>query len=110
MLLKILFHTSSIVTIAFLATSCGSVERPNANLCGINSPASQKECYNLRTDFNDDGTMQAGVKPKIVPLTGLKDLNANICMDPDSLKEVKRYVSELRKDYEDLKARCNILP
>ena len=79
-----------------LLLGCQSIQRPNAWMGGVNASKKEFRAYNLRTDFDVDGNRLPEAKPKISYLTGLKDLNGYICVDPNSFEELKRYVGELR--------------
>ena len=92
-----------------LLAACGSVERPNANACWVNAAGGYKTCYNLLTDYDRNGVRLPGAKPSLVPLTDIRQLNGALTFDAPSQKELKRFMDQSRKEYNDLKARCGIL-
>lgn len=65
-----------------------SIERPNALLCVVNAPIGSttphKDCWNMKTDYDANGKKLPGVKPMVMPLNSLNDLNKTFSMDPDS--------------------------
>lgn len=75
---------------------CAGVQRPDANICGINAVSSNLRCYNIRKDYNNDGILDANAKPVIVPLSGLNDLNAGAYLSPLDLEKVKVWLGDLR--------------
>lgn len=79
------------------SVGCATVERPDTNLCVINEPLEQLECYNLRTDYSDEGKITTDAKPLIIGITGLESVNKYICTDPAGFSELKAYITKLRK-------------
>lgn len=85
-----------------LAAGCQSVSvsRPDTNLCVVNVPALHEKCYNLKSDYDDNGQLQPGAKPVIkqyaTPDEMLAALNKKIGTDPDGWAHLKAYIKELR--------------
>lgn len=90
----------------FLASSlsgCATIAKPNANLCVVNAPAQHLKCYNLSTDYTDDGNVRASAKPKYFRAQSVEDLNKGVWMSNGDWAEVKKWIRELRKAYEENK-------
>lgn len=71
------------------------VPRPSAEVCWVNAPGGRKECFNVKTDYDDLGNRLPDAKPKIVHITGLQDLNINLCVDIPSQKALSAYRTEV---------------
>jgi hypothetical protein len=84
------------LTICLSISSCSSVKRPDAYICGINSKSKELRCYNILKDFNDDGSMKPEAKPMIQPLSGLDQLNSSVMMFPKEFEKVKVWLQDLR--------------
>lgn len=79
---------------------CSQIPRPDTTLCVVNAPAQQMKCYNLKTDYNDDGSLKPDAKPKYWPVVSIEDVNKHICTDPDSFGNLKAYIKLLREEYD----------
>lgn len=90
------------------ACSCG-VSRPDADLCVVNAPNKNRKCYNLKNDYNDDGSLKAGAKPVYRPNLTVEDLNKALVLDSpyddqnpnpghfeDGISRMKAWVRKLR--------------
>jgi hypothetical protein len=77
---------------------CASIERPDSWVCGVNAKSEKLRCYNLKSDYSDQGTLKPEAKPMIYPLKSVSDLNGWVCIDPKSLEKLKVYLGDLR-DY-----------
>lgn len=80
--------------------SCARIPKPNTDLCVINAPGQHLSCWNLKTDYNDNGQIKPGVKPKIKVANSLNDVNKFIVTDPDGFAELKAYIKLLREEYQ----------
>lgn len=80
----------------FNAACAVGIERPDTNLCIVNEPFSELECYNLRTDYTDEGRLKPGAAGTTVDITGLADLNKHICTDVNGFAAIKAYLRQLR--------------
>jgi hypothetical protein len=91
------------LTIFFLAFSvgCSTINKPNANLCVVNAPAEHLKCYNLKTDYTDDGNIKKSARAKYFQAATVNDLNKGVWMSNGDWAEVKKWIRELRKAYED---------
>lgn len=92
---------TALVTFSLLA--CSSIQRPDSWICGVNAKGMKLRCYNLKSDYDQNGSLNPGAKPQEYPLKSINDLNAWVCMDPASLEKMKIYMGDLR-DY--AKAHC----
>lgn len=85
-----------LISFSVLISSC-AVERPNTNICVINSLGSpHKNCANLHDDYDNDGNLKPGFKPKVIPISSLSDLDKNTCTDSLGIENLKVYIRELR--------------
>jgi hypothetical protein len=84
----------------FLLTSCATIVRPDANLCIVNAPAEHLKCYNLKHDYNKDGTIKKSAKAKFFTAQKVEDLNKGVWMSNNDWAKVKGWIRELRKAYE----------
>ena len=82
-------------SLAVFLISCSSVQRPDALICGVNAVASKLRCYNIKTDFDNDGVLIPGVKPKIIPFV-LHDLNGGIFFSAQDFEKVKVWIADMR--------------
>lgn len=80
--------------------SCAHVQRPDADLCVVNAPGKKLTCYNIKTDFNDDGQIRPGVPAHYKPAPDLEAINKWVITDLDSWAKIKAYVKLLREEYE----------
>lgn len=92
----------SLLFLATLISACSS--RPKSEACWVNAQGPYKACYNLAEDYDDQGNRKPGVKPDIIPIAGLGDLNGHLTFDPQAQRELKRFLDESRREYERLKA------
>lgn len=91
--LKKLWTISNILLLA----GCASIERPDTDLCIINSPFQKVSCYNLKRDYDEEGGIKPEAKPKVFSITGLQDINKFICTDSDGFANLKSYIKELKQ-------------
>lgn len=87
--------------LAFSLSGCATIAKPDANLCVVNAPAKHLKCYNLSTDYTDDGNIKASAKAKYFRAQSVEDLNKGVWMSNSDWAEVKKWIRELRKAYED---------
>lgn len=88
-----------------LEAGCASVERPYSYVWGINGSASQREGYNIKTDYDSEGVRLPNAKSVLRPLGSLRELNGAVCFLPakanDPLKDegirgLKAWLGNLR--------------
>jgi len=84
-----------------LLGACATIAKPNANLCVVNAPGRHLKCYNLSTDYTDDGNVKASAKAKFIRIETTGDLNKGVWMSNADWAEVKKWIRELRKAYEE---------
>jgi hypothetical protein len=90
----------------FSLVACTSIPRPDANLCGINAKSQTLRCYNLKSDYTDDGTLKPDAKPFIISIKSIQDLNAGVYASPKDFQELKAWVGQLREYY---KQNCKVI-
>ncbi len=91
---------STTLLISFSLSACG-VPKPDTDICGVNSEANHKLCYNLKKDYDNNGNRKPDAKPKVVEIQSLHDLNKNICTDPDGFENLLAYIKEMREKLKD---------
>lgn len=72
--------------------------------CIINAPNQNRECFDLSSDYNDDGTLKASAIPVYKPNAMIQDLNKALIIDSptgfeDGLANLKAYIKDLRDAY-----------
>ena len=82
-------------------TGCAGVSRPDADVCGINyatDAAAHLTCYNIKNDFNDDGTLKSTAKShkKLIPTP--QSLNAGKYISKEDWPKIQVWLQDLR-DY-----------
>lgn len=97
MRLKTLLMVSS-----FILVGCG-VERPDTTISIINAGAFEMVGYNLKEDYNDDGSLKPGVKPRIKQISSLADVDKHAVTDPQGLANLKAYAKTLREELANCK-------
>jgi len=98
-------------TVCSAVLGCGTVERPNAEICVVNAPALHRKCYNLARDFDGNGNRYKDAKPIYRPNPDISSLNKATLIDSetgfaDGIGEVLRYIKELRAEARRLRAQC----
>lgn len=96
----------SSIAVAFALSGCGTIiQRPDSWVCGVNAAAkpAKLRCYNLKSDYNDDGTRRPDAKPYEIFISELKDLQGWTCVDPKSLENLKVFIADMR---DEIQRRC----
>lgn len=98
-----------LVSICSVLVACGDVKRPDAMACWVNAAKQEKLCFNMLTDYDKNGVRKPDAKPKRLPVANLNELNGYLVFDNvQAQTEVKRYLDESRRAYQDLKQRCGM--
>lgn len=74
-----------------------AVPRPNTDLCVVNAAKFHRSCFNMKTDFDENGNLKPDAKAKIKPARDIMDLDRNVCVDPDGFARLKAYIKKLRE-------------
>ena len=92
MLLMIVFLTCELI-------GCAHVERPDADVCGINfasdAPA-HLTCYNIKNDFSSDGVLLPGAKSHKKPIKSPQSLNAGKYISKEDWPAVQVWIQDMR--------------
>ncbi len=96
----------------------GCASGPDVDVCVVNAPAKNRKCYNLKTDYNEDGSLKKTAVPKYRPNLTIDDLNKAMVIDSpheDPVKEpghfeigiarLKAYIQTLRFELEECRAK-----
>ena len=75
---------------------CAGVQRPDADICGVNAKSSKLRCYNIKNDFNDDGTRKPDAQPVNKKISSLNDLNGGIYVSPADFEKFKVWLGDSR--------------
>lgn len=86
----------ALLTMSLSISSCSSVQRPDAYICGINAPGLKLRCYNIKSDFDENGVMHPNAQPKTVHIEGLSSLNGGVYFSPGDLEKLKVWLGDLR--------------
>lgn len=89
-----------------LLSGCSTIKKPNTDLCIVNAPAKHRKCYNLKTDYDDNGKLKPGAAPVYRSNVTVDDLNKATLIDSptgfeDGLADLKSYIKKLREAYEE---------
>lgn len=81
-------------------SGCGAVvSRPDADICGINyapdKPA-HLSCYNIRDDFNDDGTLKSTAHAHSKPILKPQSLNAGTYVSKEDWPKFQVWLQDSR--------------
>ncbi len=93
--------------VAFSLSAC-AIQRPNSDVCIINAPSGWRKCYNLRTDYDDNGILKKDAKPTYRLNPDITYLNKALVIDSssgfeDGIAFLKTYINQLRDRYEQCK-------
>jgi len=83
--------------------ACAHIERPDAEMCVVNAPAEHVKCYNLKHDYSQSGSLKRDASPSYKKARSVHDLNKGVWMSNADWAEVKAWISELRRAYEESK-------
>lgn len=83
-----------------LLAGCATIAKPDAYLSVVNAPGKKLTGYNLKTDFNDDGNIKPGAKPRFLPAPDIESINKYVCSSPEDFVKIKAYIKKLREEYE----------
>lgn len=88
--------------------------RPDVEVCIVNAPNSVRKCYNLRDDYDDQGRLKPGARPKYHPNVVIGDLNKALLVDSphdaqnpnpnhfeDGAARLKAWIQRMREEYGD---------
>lgn len=92
----------------FSFTSCAA-QRPNSDVCIVNAPNKNRKCYNLATQYDENGALKPGAVATYRANATIVDLNKALVIDSptgfeDGLAALKIYIKELRDHY----ANCQV--
>lgn len=100
-----LLSTRNWIIYSFIAlAACSHVERPDSLVCGVNAKSMKLRCYNIKTDFTDDGVKKPDAKAQVIAIKSIDDLNAGIYFSPKDFEKIKVWIGDMR-DWS--KAHCN---
>jgi hypothetical protein len=86
-----------IILVLMLLSGCATVKRPDALICGVNAKGMKLRCYNIKLDFNDDGTRKPGAIPSDIKIKSVHDLNGGIYFSPGDFEKLKVWLSDMRE-------------
>lgn len=98
-MLKVKKNAIKLLTICLIIFSGCGVDRPDTNICVFNTGLLYKYCYNLKTDYNGDGTRKKTAKPKVTKYKDMpemsKAMDKTIGTDAVGFGNLKTYVQQL---------------
>lgn len=87
-------------TLCLITSGCNEVERPDSPTCVINAPARATICYNLKTDYDDQGNLKPTAQPLVTqyPTTDamITALNKGVFTTSAGWTNLKIYIRKLR--------------
>lgn len=86
----------SLLLMIFSAACTGTPDRPDANVCVVNSALSQLECFNLKHDYGEDGKLKPDAAVTLHIFASPEDINKYVCVDPTGFTALKTYVGLVR--------------
>jgi hypothetical protein len=76
---------------SFLIAGC-AVPPPKGFMCMLNAKSEYKLCFNMETDFEQNGDVKKGIKGERVPVHSLGDLHTYVVIDVDSYASLKAFL------------------
>jgi hypothetical protein len=88
--------------------ACAGVQLPNTDVCIVNAPNSNRKCYNLSRDYDQNGELKPSAVPQYRANAQIEDLNKATLLDSptgfeDGLAALKTYIQELKKENQSCK-------
>ena len=90
-----------LMILSLVFSGCAAIERPSAHVCVVNAYAEHIKCYNLATDYDENGQLKKSANAKFGPAKTVMDLNKGVWMSNSDWAKVKVWISELRTAYEE---------
>lgn len=92
----------TVLLLAFETSACAFGNklpaRPDSDACVVNAEEGRQKCFNMKTDFDDNGNLLPTAKPFYKPALTVKDVDKATCFDVEkSLPNLKVYLNELRQ-------------
>lgn len=85
---------------SIIFSGCG-VPRPDTDLCVFNTELLYKYCYNLKSDYNNEGKRRSDAKAKVIRYGDaqemFREMDKTVGTDPQGFGNLKNYVNELIK-------------
>jgi hypothetical protein len=98
-----------LLLIAFSLSGCAGIQKPNTDLCIVNAPPGdttthKRKCYNMATDFDDNGVRLPAAKPVYRENPTVQDLNKFLVIDSptgtvDGQAALQAWVQKLRQHF-----------
>lgn len=82
-----------------ISSGCAGVQRPDADICGINfasDAAAHLTCYNIRSDFDANGTLIAGHHSHRKPIGQPQSLNAGKYISKEDWPKFQVWLQDIR--------------
>lgn len=96
---KLKMNAIKLLTICSIIFSGCGVPRPDTDLCVFNTELLYKYCYNLKSDYNNDGTRKKSAVPKRYQYQDQADMmramDKTVGTDPKGFGNLKSYVQEM---------------
>jgi hypothetical protein len=87
----------------FSLVGCASIKRPDSELCVVNAPSQHLKCYNLLHDYDGQGRLKKSATAIFPPAKTVYDLNKGVWMSNLDFAELKLYIHDLKRAYEESK-------
>lgn len=102
---------STLLLILLSIAGNGCSPLPDVDVCIVNAPNQNRKCYNLKNDYNSDGTLRADAKPVYRSNVTVLDLNKALVIDSphdeshpnpvhfeDGIARLKAWIKKLREE------------
>jgi hypothetical protein len=96
----------TLLSIIFSLTACAGITKPDTDVCIVNAPNKNRKCYNMATDYDDNGQRLATAKPVYRPNAQISDLNKFLCIDSptgtvDGQAALSAWIQKIRQHFKD---------
>ena len=88
-----------LVLIALSICSCSQIQRPDADICVVNYATDKLPhltCFNIKRDYNDDGSLKADAKPVKKLIKTPQSLNAGKYISKEDWPAFQVWIQDTR--------------
>lgn len=81
----------------FSLFGCASFKRPDTDLCIVNAQNQNRKCYNMATDYDNEGNLLPTAKAHYKDNKEISDLDKALVVDSEQgIANLKKYLKDLR--------------
>jgi hypothetical protein len=78
-----------------LSVSC-SLGRPEGMICLVDAPDKELQCFDMSTDYDDNGQLKPGAQVKVKKIDSLSSIDRATVFDLRSWQSVSAYIQRVR--------------